>query len=366
MAEFRDYYELLNIKKSASEQDIRTAVRTLRKRYRLLEGSPDQEQRANAERIMALLDEAEKTLLDRSSRAGYDMSYETEKRAAQQEFESNRSCAQSAQMWLEEAEEFLKQGQYGNAYYAAKEVTEKDPGVVPGWVIRGLCSMNLDKYDEAEFSFAHALRLGGANPQLKAMLGEVYALQMRFDLAKRILVEAIELDPSDDEIKVQLADVCQRSGSLDRAISLMRQVCGANPDIQSYRDFLASCLLQSIEKAMSHQAGMMYITNERQIEYVRATLGELSRLSISDVGISEGCRKAQECLDESMKRHFIPPKAWFWVFLFLGIFLFGTGLPVGFFMLVALGAYAYFEVFPLGWKINAKALGSAAKTSGLQ
>lgn len=370
MADFRDYYELLNVGKGASEQDIRNAVRTLRKRYRLLEGSSDQEQRAQAEHMMSLLDEAERILLDASARAQYDAHYESEKQNAQRETESRVPVTRDVQSWLKEAEDYFSQGQYSNAYFAAKECTDRDPNVPAGWIIRGICADNLNRLDEAEFSYTHALKLDDTNAQVKAMLGVLYASQKRFDLAKKTLLEAIELDPSDDDIKAQLADVVHQTGDVEQAIRLMRDLHSLHPENEGYKVQLAFFLCQGIEHAVSRQAGMIYITNERQINYVDSALKEISLLKVNDSAIAEAYGTYLALLDGATKRQFVSPGVWYWVLLIIGlIFTFGTGgsgVGFGFIILLALGVYAALVMFPPTWKLAAKVLGSAAKTTGLQ
>ena len=55
MEEFVDYYEILELEKNAPIEEIEEAIKKTRKRFRRLEGSPDAMQRANAERMMQLL-----------------------------------------------------------------------------------------------------------------------------------------------------------------------------------------------------------------------------------------------------------------------------------------------------------------------
>lgn len=79
MEEFVDYYEILELEKNAPIEEIEEAIKKTRKRFRRLEGSPDAMQRANAERMMQLLNEADSLFHNSSKRLEYDAAYDSGK-----------------------------------------------------------------------------------------------------------------------------------------------------------------------------------------------------------------------------------------------------------------------------------------------
>lgn len=79
MEEFVDYYEILELEKNAPIEEIEEAIKKTRKRFRRLEGSPDAMQRANAERMMQLLNEADSLFHNSSKRLEYDATYDSGK-----------------------------------------------------------------------------------------------------------------------------------------------------------------------------------------------------------------------------------------------------------------------------------------------
>ncbi len=73
-----DYYELLGIKKEASEQEIKSAYRKMAKKYH-----PDINKNEDANKIIISLNEAKETLLDQEKRIQYDRLLEEIKYAKQ-------------------------------------------------------------------------------------------------------------------------------------------------------------------------------------------------------------------------------------------------------------------------------------------
>lgn len=87
MEEFVDYYEILELEKNAPIEEIEEAIKKTRKRFRRLEGSPDAMQRANAERMMQLLNEADSLFHNSSKRLEYDATYDSGKSDSKRDLE---------------------------------------------------------------------------------------------------------------------------------------------------------------------------------------------------------------------------------------------------------------------------------------
>ena len=68
----KDYYQLLNIGRTATEAEINKAHRQQLRLWRNRTNAPDLERRQEAERVLEELDAAKKILLDRTSKTEYD------------------------------------------------------------------------------------------------------------------------------------------------------------------------------------------------------------------------------------------------------------------------------------------------------
>lgn len=68
----QNYYEILEIEPNATEEQVREAIVQKRRSARARANHPNAEKRHESERLMQLIAEAEKHLLDQQSRAAYD------------------------------------------------------------------------------------------------------------------------------------------------------------------------------------------------------------------------------------------------------------------------------------------------------
>lgn len=74
-----DYYDILGISKTATKEEIKTAYRTLSRKYH-----PDVNEAANASTMFMLLDEAYQNLFDDEKRKAYDNKGKTKTASAEQ------------------------------------------------------------------------------------------------------------------------------------------------------------------------------------------------------------------------------------------------------------------------------------------
>ncbi len=70
----QNYYEVLAVPSSASSEELESALRKQRARYRKLTNHPDRAKAREGEDHLDLLDQIEKILLDPSARVAYDQS----------------------------------------------------------------------------------------------------------------------------------------------------------------------------------------------------------------------------------------------------------------------------------------------------
>lgn len=362
-----DYYDLLGVDRLASRTEIEQAVRATRKRYRRLEGSPDQSQRASAERMMGLLAEAEKTLLNADAREAYNMALEKMNQQAEEE----RRHAESSEEhdWVLDASRYLDEKNPSSALFAATEGTRQHPENLSAWIFRALAAMHLDRYDEAEYAAREALKIDSTFEAALDILSESCLQLERYDEALTLARRLKKLNPGEVDYACRVARILFLKGDHAEALKEAREVMSAFPKSDQAAYTLRICLVQDGENTLSRQAGMSYITNERQIDHLVQVVGELQRLSSLDDDTREWIAEANKLIEHARGRHYVGAPTWYWVLagFFVLCLLAGAGAnPIPWVVFIVLLAYGLKEVWPYGWQANAKQLGSAATNSGLQ
>ena len=367
MDTFVDYYDLLGVDCQAPYMEIEQAIRTTRKRYRRLEGSPDQAQRANAERMMGLLAEAEKTLLNASARETYDVALKKEDQRIEEE--RQHAASSSEHDWVSDAMKYLDENNPTSALFAATEGTRQYPENPWAWYVRAVAAVNLDRYDEAEYAAREVLKIEPNSVPALDILSESCLQLERYDEAVSLARRARKLDPSEADFGCRVVRALFLKGDHAGALKEAHKVMSAFPGNDQAVRILRTCLVQDGENAMSAQAGMSYITNERQIEHLTQVVGELQGLPSLDDETRQWIAEMNKLLEHAKGRHYAGAPTWYWVLagFFVLCLLAGAGAnPIPWLVLVVLIAYGVREVWPYGWQTNAKQLGSAATNSGLQ
>lgn len=367
MDAFVNYYDLLGVDRQASGMEIEQAIRSTRKRYRRLEGSPDQAQRANAERMMGLLAEAEKALLNASAREAYDVALKKEDQRVEED--RQRAASSSEHDWVSDAMKYLDENNPTSALFAATEGTRQHPEIPWAWYVRAVAAVGLDRYDEAEYAAREVLKLSPDSVPALDILSESCLQLERYDEAVELARRARALDPSEVDYACRVIRALFLKGDHAGALAEAREAVSAFPKSEQASRLLGTCLVQDGENALSTQGGKTYITNERQVEHITQVLGELQGLSSVDDETSQWIAGASGLLEHAKGRHYAGAPTWYWVLagFFVLCMLAGAGAnPIPWVVLIVLVIYGVHAVWPYGWQISARQLGSAATNSGLQ
>jgi Flp pilus assembly protein TadD len=101
--------------------------------------------------------------------------------------------------------EHFNRGHYGIAQRYFKDAVEKAPRDVTAWVGLAASYDRVRRFDLADQSYAHAIRLGGETVQVLNNQGYSYMLRGDLTKARRKFLRAAALDPADPLIANNLA-----------------------------------------------------------------------------------------------------------------------------------------------------------------
>lgn len=370
MAEFHDYYELLNINRLSDSETIRAAIKDIRKRYRRIESSPDQKQRANAEQMMSLLAEAEGVLLDSEKRSQYDSQYLANKEAQtkQQQTERNESGTEKRD-WTSEAQSYYDNGQYNNALFAASEATRQNPSDEQAWYLRTWSAYNINRFGEAEFAASEMIKLNPDIASMHAILGDIYTEQNRYEAALAEYKIGARLDQNSPYYPMRIAAIILPDDT-EAGIAMARSAYERFPEDQGIRNLLALAYLTSAQEGMSHVDDRYYFTNERQIAHARDMIQKIDGLgAIEDDDLRAAKSEINKLIIDAESIEFLSPGKWYLILSgFYLVAIFGGALtsPTTYPLLILHVVIGYFLYCPKKFKVTARALGPAARNTGLQ
>jgi tetratricopeptide (TPR) repeat protein len=329
-ADFADFYELLQVPRSATDDDIRTAVRKQRRQWVKRQASADPNRRAEADTKVRQIDDAERTLLNHDRRNGYDRLL-----ASYRAPEPAPDIRGSAD-WRDRAWAYLDQGNASAAHTAARRATNHRGSDDVAWYIRAHASFLMGRTQDAEFEFAEAIRLVPDQPDYHFDLGDVYLQQEKWPAAQREFETALHYDPNNPQYRTALAQVYCALDQSATALEIMEQVVAEHPEDESFRYYLAIALHDCALEAMSLFPDGYAPTTERQI-----TLTERYAERIEDLGLtgSDGRALATSLRDQvaaARRPQWIPSDhVRFYVVSFLALLI--VPLLIGQGALIALG-----------------------------
>lgn len=365
-----NYYEILNIAPNADENTIKGAIRTLRKKYRQVTGSPNKEQARNAEIMMEKLAKAEQTLLDANQRAAYD----TQLRNRPPEQAAPQAATQSTD-WVDTAKSYLANGQPRNAAQAAKQAIMVESNNVQAWVVRAYADLEMRDYSDADFSASEAQKRDPQNPEILGLMGDIYYNEERYRDAQQAFQRAANFDPTNPYWQGRMIWAIAVAGDGKQAVADANALVMRFPQSEYARNTYAMMLLNDAESALSHDESSIYFTNTAQIDYVNKQLEIVRGLNSSNETVVEAYNNLQSSATNAVQRRYMPQELEFWRDWIIGMFiafviLTGVFQVFGFLLFLLVGAgfvwVAVETAYPKQWKINKKSLGSIATNTGIQ
>ena len=202
-----NYYELLEISKDASRDNIEAAIRKMRRTWNNRANNPNADIRAEAEQRIRAIAEAERILLDDSARREYDARLASAPVTGSTSGPSGRE-ADDSEDWISLAIEYDERKDYDSLARLMEKVTRMYPNNARAWVWRGLASEATDSVNDAVYEFKKAISLEPNNAVYHAVLGDLYMDHDENRAAEDEYRTAYRLSPNDNEYKLNVAMIC--------------------------------------------------------------------------------------------------------------------------------------------------------------
>jgi Tfp pilus assembly protein PilF len=380
-----NYYDLLEITRTATAEDIRAAITKQRRIWVRRQSSPDPDRRAEAEQRVRQIDQAEKTLLNSAERSAFDARLAGERSPLPPPRADRRTSTEpppsgqrTAHDWLERARTFLAQGNLGAATRAAREATSLAPGLAEAWHLYAQASAEDDRPADAEWGYAEAIDLEPDNVEFRRGLGEAYLKQRKWRQAVTEFERVLQRSPDDARARAGLGEAYVNNGNAKQGLVLLEKAVEASPDDVDVKTSYAYALHGSAVGSLSElDTGAMLVLSRRQLALVRRNARKTRALRLSDPKVRELSDELRSLAKDAAKAIWMPSfhKRYYAIALGLAILLMalaprgveGSSLYQGVGVVMALivvGWYVWRHRIP-AWKIRRKDLGQKIVRRGL-
>lgn len=273
-----NYYELLEIAPTASEEEVRAAVRKMRRTWNARTTNPNADIRAEAEQRVRDIAEAEKILLDAQARAEYDGQLA---RPDPGEAPPADGGQEDPDAWVEQADTFRNNGDLLSLVNLAQRVIQAQPQNWLAWYVLGDAYNDQRNDTEAEKCLWQSLRLRETEGPYE-VLGFLYLRHQQMEDALHCFAKAGELDPASDRYQYERAETFREMGRTQEAIDTVEMAYWKEGGQRTpfARKVYFDCLRDHIYHSISYNrsSGRHLILNRRQLDFVKDRLPRLAEL----------------------------------------------------------------------------------------
>lgn len=220
-----NYYTILDIEMGADTTAIEAAIKSSRKRWRQMQGSPNKEQARLAEQRMEQLAAASEVLLEPERRAQYDAALMQQLSAV-----ATQLPAANTTNWGERAKEYYENGDVRNSFTAAKKGTDVDPENSQTWLYYVLSASDLKRMDDADFASAELVNRMPSVATSHDLRGGVLDRMERYHEAEISFRTAASLDATSAYYQGRAAWAVLDQGYIDKAVTEAKEIVARFPD----------------------------------------------------------------------------------------------------------------------------------------
>ena len=284
-----NYYELLEISQDADKITIEQAIRKARRIWNNRANNPDITIRAEAEKHVKEVAEAEKILLDLSKR----QAYEEQLRQSSQTVVEKKQSVNDNYDW---EKEFFQAYDRGMSDYAA-QIAQREIHLHErngrAWFLYGEALRNSGDLSKGIDALKRASLLIDDDAGIYRQLGFAYAESEQYNEAYKAFKAASKINPNDQEYHCLVAGCLRTLGRIAEAVNEAKIAYSIDPNDEQGRFEYFGALYDDAMKAMAYNrsSGKHLIINKKQLDYVNDLLKTMSVVIPEN---DDSCVKAME------------------------------------------------------------------------
>ena len=299
----QNYYLLIGLDQTASEEDIKAAISAKRKAEAKGTNSSKLEKRQEAERIMQLLHEAYSILLDPQKRAKYDQEL---KSAPREEREIDESDLKGKEDLIALGWQLLIKGEVADALYVATKATEREASNADAWALLGQSKYRWGETEDAIYEYKRAIKLRPNDAEFYYDLGNVYEAADMPNEAYTQYQRAAQINPKETYYRAAVGALLVKKNEFEEGIRIIEQCIKEEPENDSYKWFYAVGLYMRAESHFweNPEDGLIYVTSKDAAEKAGQDIDRALALAFEDDELRADLKKSKEYLNNTNKRKF--------------------------------------------------------------
>lgn len=362
-----NYYEVLNLDSNLVGNEFKKEWNKMQKKWLNRQNAHILQHRQEAERLLGIIQEAEKVLLDERSRQEYDqkIANANTNTRERQETSYQEEPAANIEDLMNEAWDFIANNRYADAIAVSKYATSLNPAESYSWSTLGYAHYLWDEYDAAVKAYKQAIELSVNHATLYHDLANVYlehpdmSMEESVKLAADLNRRALDIDPDATSFKFQSAIISRLRKEHDKAISILLELSKADPENEGYRNELCTNYYMHSLAFMyfNEYDKRYYVINQEQGETAFSLLNESLKYASSEEDLAD-VNAMKNVVYSSLQTKYNSPG--YRAFVWPGIGLFLALLSASFWLFlicaVLIGSIIKMNYVPV-WKVNKLSLG---------
>ncbi len=290
-----NYYDLLGISQNADRATIVQAIKKTRRLWNNRANSPDASIRAEAERHVREVAEAEKILLDQAKREEYNQQLAQSPKDDGVDQQSSSSSSD----WEDEFFQAYNRDMTDYAAQIAQRAISANERNGRAWFLYGEALRRGGNHEGALVPLQRASMLLPDDAGVYRQLGFAYLDAGKPEDALQAFYKATSCDPNDSEYYALRAMLYRNADMIDEALDEARAGYRMSPNDNNIRFEYFVAIYEDALRAMSYNrsSGKHLIINRVQLDYVNKLLKEMA-ITIPEDSNKSKCTSA---MDEIVK-----------------------------------------------------------------